>query len=123
MKLHLATASGLNLFTGYGDGYVQVNGVRYEQSLVVAPDRLIENWDVAGIDGLTPAHFTVLAGLGAEIVLLGTGRRLRFPAPALQKQLLAAGIGLEVMDSNAACRTFNILTAEGRKVIAAILLD
>lgn len=122
MKLHLATAPGVNLFSGYGDGYVAVNGVRHETSLVVMPERVVAPWEVAGFAALAPAHFEFLAGLGAEIVLLGTGPRLRFPPVALQRLILQAGAGLETMDAMAACRTYNILAVEGRKVAAAILL-
>ena len=122
MKFHLAGTSGLNVFTGYGAGYVSVNGARCESSVVVLPERPVEPWDVAGFDALGPAHFEFLSGLGVGIVLLGTGPRLRFPDAALQRIVLCAGTGLEVMDTTAACRTYNILAAEGRQVAAAILL-
>ena len=122
MKFHLATAPGLNLFSGYGDGYVAVNGVRYESNLVVLPERIIELWDAPTFEALAPAHFEFLSGLGVAVILLGTGARLRFPPVSLQRIVLQAGIGLETMDAMAACRTYNILATEGRKVAAAILL-
>ena len=122
MKFHLADTSGLNVFTGYGAGYVDINRTRCESSVVVLPDRIVSPWDAATFDALAPAHFEFLAGLGMEIVLLGTGPRLRFPAPALQRIVLEKGTGLEMMDASAACRTYNILASEGRKVAAAILL-
>lgn len=122
MKFHLATAPGLNLFSGYGDGYVAVNGVRYESSLVVLPERIVDPWDAPSFEALAPAHFEFLSALGVEVVLLGTGTRLRFPSVSLQKIVLQAGTGLETMDAMAACRTYNILAAEGRKVAAAIVL-
>jgi uncharacterized protein len=122
MKFHLAGTAGLNVFTGYGAHYVAVNGVRSESSVVVLPERLIDPWDAAGFDALGAAHFEFLCGLGVEIVLLGTGPRLRFPALALQKIVLSSGTGLEVMDTAAACRTYNILATEGRRVAAAIVL-
>lgn len=122
MKFHLATAPGVNLFSGYGDGFVAVNGVRHEVSLVVMPERIISPWDAPDFDALAPAHFEFLSGLGAEVVLLGTGARLRFPPLSLQRIFLQSGTGLETMDAMAACRTYNILAAEGRKVAAAILL-
>lgn len=123
MKLHLSASSGQNLFTGYGPGYVIVNQARYERNLIVLPDRIIENWEAPGFDGLSAGHFEFLASLKQEIILLGTGMRLRFPHPALTQPLVAAGIGLEVMDTGAACRTYNILVAEDRKVAAALLLQ
>jgi uncharacterized protein len=123
LKLHLTDISGSNAFTGYGEGYVMVNGQRYEHNLVVLPDRIVTDWQPAGFDQLTAADFTRLAELAPEIVLLGTGTRLRFPRPELTRALYEARIGLEVMDIQAACRTYNILAAEERKVIAALLFS
>ena len=122
MKFELSGAPGLNTFTGYGEGYVLVNGERFEASVIVLAER-VERWPVAAVDELTEAHFAQLAALGAEVVLLGTGGRLRFPHPRLTQALARAGIGLEVMDTQAACRTFNILVAEERKVAAALLFS
>jgi uncharacterized protein len=120
VKLHATRASGVNTITGYGEGYVMVNGERRASSVVVMPDR-IEPWDRKEFSQLTEADFQFLKDLGAEIVLLGTGARQRFPHPRLTAALAQAGIGLEVMDTQAACRTYNILVAEERKVAAALL--
>ena len=120
MKLHSSLPSGVNTITGYGEGYVVINGERRESSVVVLPDR-IEAWQAGAFDTLTPNDFQFLKSLGAEIVLLGTGPRQRFPHPRLTAELAKAGIGLEVMDLQAACRTYNILVAEERKVAAALL--
>ena len=123
MKLRLSNISGINLFTGYGEGYVMVNRQRHQQNLVVLRDRLVTDWQPAGFDDLDAADFTLLAELKPEIVLLGTGGRLRFPRPELTRALIEARIGLEVMDIQAACRTYNILAAEERKVAAALLFS
>ncbi len=123
MKLHLTGAGSVNLFTAYGEGYVSVNNRRIDRSAVVLPDRIVADWSPPGFDALTAAHVQALAGLGAEIVLLGTGSRLRFPPREVTRPLLEAGIGLEVMDLQAACRTYNILVSEERKVAAALLFD
>jgi uncharacterized protein len=120
VKLHASRPSGVNTITGYGEGYVMVNGERRASSLVVLPDR-IEPWEAKTFDQLTAEDFTFLKSLQAEIVLLGTGTRQRFPHPRLTAALAQAGIGLEVMDLQAACRTYNILVAEERKVAAALL--
>jgi uncharacterized protein len=120
VKLHASGPSGVNTITGYGEGYVMVNGERCASSVVVLPDR-IEQWDVAAFDSLSAEDFAFLKNLGVEIVLLGTGARQRFPHPRLTAALAQAGIGLEVMDVHAACRTYNILVAEERKVAAALL--
>jgi len=123
LKLHLESPSAQNMFTGYGDGYVMVNGARFEKSVVVLPERIVDDWPAPSFAALEPEHFAALAGLDREIVLLGTGRTLRFPRPEVIAPLIAAGIGVEVMDLQAACRTYNILVAEGRKVAAALLLE
>ena len=122
MKLHATLPGGVNAITGYGEGYVMVNGARRDSSVVVLADR-IEQWSAAAFDTLTPEDFSFLQNLGAEIVLLGTGARQRFPHPRLTAALSRAGIGLEVMDLQAACRTYNILVAEERKVAAALLIE
>lgn len=121
MKLHRTTAGGQNIFTGYGAGYVTVNNVRHEKHLVVMPDQIME-WQVGNFEALGAKDFASLLALDPEIVILGTGNAQRFPAPALSRPLTMAGIGIEVMDSRAACRTYNILMAEDRKVLAAILI-
>lgn len=120
MKLHASAPSRLNAFTGYGDGYVLLNGERRAASVLVLPAR-IEDWPVATFAALTEADFERIAALAPEVVLLGTGARLRFPHPRLTAPLARARIGLEVMDLQAACRTFNILAAEERIVAAALV--
>ncbi len=122
MKLHSASATGLNTFTGYGDRYVMVNGERYEKSLVVLPRRIVADWGATTFEALAPEHLEALLGLDCEIVLLGTGAALRFPRRELLQVLTRKGIGVEVMDVHAACRTYNILMAEERKVAAALLI-
>ncbi|MDN5751713.1 MAG: Mth938-like domain-containing protein [Nitrosospira sp.] len=122
MKLHLSGFSEQNMFTGYGSGYVVVNKTRHEQSLIVLPDRIIENWEATTFEQLTAEHFDFLLSLQPEMVLFGTGATLRFPHPSLTKTLITSKIGVEVMDTNAVCRTYNILTAEGRRVAAALLI-
>jgi len=122
LKLHLSVNPGQNLFTGYGAGYVLINQVRYESNLIVMPDRIIENWDTGSFEQLTPEHFNPVLSLQPEMVLFGTGATLRFPHPKLTRMLIESGIGIEVMDTSAACRTYNILTDEGRRVAAALLI-
>ncbi|MBU0593552.1 MAG: Mth938-like domain-containing protein [Gammaproteobacteria bacterium] len=123
MKLHLQIAGDTNLFTAYDSDYVAVNGVRHERSLIVLPEQVITEWQPVAPDAMTAEHFSALAELELEILLLGTGPRLHFPSPRLIHALAQKGIGLEAMDTFAACRTYNILAAEGRKVAAALLLE
>jgi uncharacterized protein len=122
VKLHASPPRAVNTITGYGEGYVMINGERRESSVVVLAERLMP-WSASAFDRLTTQDFAFLAGLDAEIVLLGTGPRQRFPHPRLTAPLASAGIGIEVMDLQAACRTYNILIAEERKVAAALLFE
>ncbi|MEW5942578.1 MAG: Mth938-like domain-containing protein [Pseudomonadota bacterium] len=122
MKLHLTTATNQNIITGYGNDHVMINRERHERSLILLPDRMVENWEAEDFAALTAAHFEAIASLAPELVLLGTGPTLRFPSPALSQALARANIGLEAMDTPAACRTYNILMAEGRKVAAALII-
>lgn len=123
MKLHLSNPSGLYSFSGYGAGYVEINGRRHVTSLVLTPQSLyLEDWAGLNFESLAEEHFARLAQLRPEMVLLGTGAQQRFPHPRLSRALAEARIGLEVMDTRAACRTYNILLAESRNVVALILL-
>ncbi|MBU3667843.1 MAG: hypothetical protein FGM53_04815 [Rhodocyclaceae bacterium] len=123
MKLHLAHNAGLLTFSSHGPGYVSVNGTRYEGSVLVSGKEAEADWAPQGFDGLDADQFDKLASTGAEIVLFGSGERQRFPRPELLKLLIARGIGLEVMDTKAACRTYNILVAEGRHVACGVIID
>jgi uncharacterized protein len=120
VKLHAAAPSALNTFTGYGEGFVAVNGQRHESNLIVLPERL-SPWSAASFDALTDADFAVFLDMRLDILLLGTGTTQRFPHPRLTKALAAKRIGVEAMDLRAACRTYNILMAEERRVAAALL--
>jgi uncharacterized protein len=123
MKLHLSLPGDGPLFTGYGPGFVSIGGQRHTGNPALAGGRLIAEWTPHSFDELNEADFTFIAEAGVDIALLGTGSRLRFPPAALLRPLAGRGIGLDVMDAQAACRTYNILIAEGRKVGAFLLLD
>ncbi|MCB1915232.1 MAG: Mth938-like domain-containing protein [Rhodocyclaceae bacterium] len=123
MKLFLDKNDERNTVTAYAHDHVKVNQERYEVNLVVLPATVRTDWATGGFDALTEADFEALAALGVEIVLIGTGSRQRFPAPALLRPLMQARIGFEVMDLGSACRTFNILAGEGRSVAAALIFD
>ena len=122
VKLHLNTRTNQNIFTAHGAGYVTVSGLSFEHSIVVTPEQVFTDWQPQGFDALNESHFDYLLAMKPEIVLLGTGSQQCFPHPRLYQQLTAAGIGVESMDTPAACRTYNILIGEDRKVVAAILL-
>lgn len=123
MKLHLAHNAGLLSFTSHGPGYISVNGKRHEASVLVCGNEIQTDWAPGGFDALDESQFAKLAATGAEIVVLGSGERQRFPRPELLKPLISKGIGLEVMDTRAACRTYNILVAEGRCVACGVIVE
>lgn len=121
MKLHLDNNAAQNTITGYGSGWLAVNGARHSGPIIVAPDMPVTAWPVGEFDALAPEDFTSLAESAPEIVLIGTGEKQRFVNPRLTRELAEARIGVESMDTRAACRTYNILIGEGRRVIAALL--
>ena len=124
MKLHLNTDPSQQLFTGYGDDHVLINGRRHDASLLLTARGVeVAPWAGLDFDALTAAHFEWIALRELDILLLGTGTRLRFPHPSLTRALMEARIGLEVMDIGALCRTYNILATEGRSVAAAVLIE
>jgi len=123
MKLHSSVTAGLLSITSYDAEHIAVNGRRLTKCFLLTPQRLIEDWSPASFDSLTEADLQKVAELNCPIVLLGTGPRQRFPAPALLRSLIERRIGVEVMDSYAACRTYNVLMAEGREVAAALIIE
>ncbi|MBI5659931.1 MAG: Mth938-like domain-containing protein [Nitrosomonadales bacterium] len=122
MKLHFEAHAARNIFTAHGAGYVAVGGERYEHPVVVTAEQVFTDWRPQEFDALIEVHFAYFLPLQPEVLLLGTGATLRFPHPGLYRALIAARIGVEFMNTPAACRTYNILLGEGRKVVAAILL-
>ena len=123
MKIEREQAEGKNLFTGYGPGYVEVNRARHAASLVVSGERLITDWPVDSVGALGADHLAAIIELKPEVVLIGTGSAFAFPEPRILAPLHQARIGVEVMDTAAACRTYNILLGEGRNVVAALIVD
>ena len=121
LKLHLSDTTGRNIISGYGQGYSEINGERHVAPIVVGPSHLDTAWPAEEKHDIGPQTIRRLASLQAEIVLIGTGPDHRFPAPATLRPLVEAGLGFEVMSTHAACRTYNILVAEDRKVAAALI--
>jgi uncharacterized protein len=122
LKIEREQAEGKNLFTGYGEGWVEVNRERFGSSLVVSGERIIADWPLESVSELAADHYAVILEMKPEVVLLGTGAKFEFPEPAKLAPLHKAGIGVEVMDTAAACRTYNILLGEGRNVVAALIV-
>ena len=122
LKLQRESLAAQNTITSYGAGYIVVNQQRVDKSVIVLPERIIFDWGAKSFDALRADHFAALLAMEREVVLIGTGDRLRFPSAEILRPLVEAGIGVEVMDVQAACRTYNILLSENRKVAAALLL-
>ena len=121
MKLHLDNAHGEFRIGGYSAGGIVVNDVTYEGALVVRTTHPPQPWCVSTASSLDKEHFTELLALRPEVLLLGTGDAQHFPPVEVMSAFYELHIGFEVMDSRAACRTFNILASEGRTVAAALL--
>jgi uncharacterized protein len=114
---------GVNAIARHDGISIWVAGRQYTGAVIVPWTGNPTAWSAPGFDSLAPIHFHALGALNPELVLFGSGSRLRFPAPALLASLIERRIGIETMDSAAACRTFNVLVSEGRSVVAALLLD
>ena len=121
MKLQPDATHGTSI-TGYGQGWVSVNGQKFTSNLYVNAQSGSTLWQCPGFDALAPAHFDLFVELQPELIIFGSGERIRFPHPSCLQNLYAQRIGVETMDTHAACRTFNFLAGEGRRVIAALLV-
>ncbi|MDO8320087.1 Mth938-like domain-containing protein [Rhodoferax sp.] len=122
MKIH-PDVINVPFISSYGKGWVQVANEQLTRSVVITSDGQQFEWPCARFEDLTAAHFELLAQLQTELVIFGSGERLRFPAASLTRALIERQIGIESMDTQAACRTYNILAGEGRHVAVALLMD
>lgn len=107
----------------YEPGHLIIKDTTYTGSLILTPTKIIEDWKVASYEALTPESFTLILSLKPDVLLLGTGAEHHFIAEAIYGELLNQRIGVEVMSTRAACRTFNALVLDGRQVVAALLID
>jgi uncharacterized protein len=122
MKLTLDTDSRVNLIHSYGPGEVRVSGRTLRSNCIVTADAVVEDWNAPSAQDLGPEHLAPLFALEPEVVLLGTGAEQRFPSREVRAAFLEKRIALEPMDLGAACRTFNILVQEGRRIAAALFV-
>ena len=123
MKLQADRIEGQNAIARHGPGGVLVNGTEHRSSVLVPWHGAVTAWPVADFGALAEAHFLMLAEWQPELVIFGSGHRIRFAKPALLRPLIERRIGIETMDTAAACRTYNVLLAEGRSVLAALLFE
>ncbi|MBV8667412.1 MAG: Mth938-like domain-containing protein [Burkholderiaceae bacterium] len=123
MKLHATTTQQYQTVTGYDESGVEINAQPFTYSLLVLPETAPVVWPVERFEALTAEHFAQIDATQPDVVILGTGSRQRFVHPKLTAALTSRRIGIECMDNQAACRTYNILMAEGRKVALALIME
>ncbi len=122
MKLHVERTAA-NTVTAWGEGEIRVREQVIRNSVILTADRIIHPWSGRRAATLGPEDFSPVLALEPTLIVLGTGQHLAFPDAVVHAEILARGIGLEVMDTPAACRTYNILVNEGRRVAAALIVD
>ena len=122
MKLQ-PDAFDVQAITGHGPGWVAVNGEKITHSVIVGSGGERVAWNASRFEDLGPEHFAQVAGVDCEVAIFGSGSRIRFPRPAWLQPLIEKHVGLETMDTAAACRTYNVLAQEGRRVAVALLLE
>ena len=122
MKFHLDAPAGVNLIRGYGPGALVVNERTLTGSVILTATAVLEPWRPTTAADIAASDLEALLGLAPEVVLIGTGARQQFPGPSVLRLLYEQRVGVEVMDTAAACRTFNVLVAEGRHVAAALIV-
>ena len=115
--------SNAQTISGYGPGWIAVEGEKITHSVLIGSEGLRQSWACSRFEDLTAAHFAQLAELQAEVIIFGSGARNRFAPPAWLAPLMARRLGVGTMDTQAACRTYNILAGEGRSVVAALVLE
>ena len=123
MKFQPDQLDGVNAISKLEAGRIWVHATAFESSVLVPWRGEVQAWPVARADDLQPGHFEAIVALTPELVIFGSGDRHRFVSPALYRALIERRIGVETMDTAAACRTYNVLVNEGRKVVGAFLLE
>jgi len=122
MKFSEDYAIGTNVIRAFNDTSIDINNLSYSNSLIVGNNILIDDWGIQHIEELSADNWQLLLSHNPEVILIGTGKSLVFPHPSSYAPAIEMGIGVEFMDSGAACRTYNVLVSEDRSVIAGIIL-
>ena len=110
------------VITAYDKNSISINGKTFSNSLIVTTRQLQKNWDIAAIESLQANHINQILSFNPELIIIGTGNSLVFPSVETYSSIIKQGIGIDFMDTGAACRTYNILMSEGRDVVAALIL-
>lgn len=122
MRFAESDSSGGHRIEGYGPDGILVSGRRFCRSLILAPDRILDDWAPKSATALAREHLETVLALDPQVIVLGTGAAQVFPPPEVYFWVLERDVGIEVMDTGAACRTYNILMSEGRRVAAGLIL-
>jgi uncharacterized protein len=122
MKLTLHQETGVNIVRAYSPGRLQLAGQLITAPVLMSPDRLVTDWAFASVDSLSENDLAEALSWEPDVLILGTGERQTFPPAALIARLAGRGVGMEVMTTSAACRTYNVLTVDGRRVAAALVV-
>lgn len=122
MKFTAVDTGGGHLILGYEPGRILIGGRAFTRGLILSPGRIVTDWGPEHAADLTTEHFEALVELDPQVIIVGTGKRQVFPNPRTYVAVLRRGLGVEVMDTGAACRTYNILISEGRKVAAGLIM-
>jgi uncharacterized protein len=122
MKFAEASTDGGHLILGYEPGRISVDGRSYTDGLIVSPERIVTGWGPEAAADLSAEHFQALVELDPQVIIVGTGQRQVFPDPRVYLAAMQRGLGVEIMDTGAACRTYNILMSEGRRVAAGLIM-
>jgi uncharacterized protein len=123
VKLQPDQQPSLNTVSAYGPNYIEINAQRYDSSVIVSPEGPVLDWACGRFEDLQIKDFEKIAAQKPAVVILGSGKTIRFPRPEILQPLIQAKIGIETMDLQAACRTYNVLMGEGRNVIAALIIE
>ena len=110
------------VITAYGENSISINGKSFKQSLIITRTKLNENWELSAIELLQADHINQILAFKPELIIIGTGDKLIFPAVEVYSGIIEHGIGVDFMDTRAACRTYNILMSEGRHIVAGLIL-
>ena len=110
------------VITAYGENSISINGKSFKQSLIITRTKLNENWELSAIELLQADHINQILAFKPELIIIGTGDKLTFPAVEVYSGIIEHGIGVDFMDTRAACRTYNILMSEGRHIVAGLIL-